>query len=148
MTGDLQTGIVGRRPTVGIGLDEGLHAVHEILDHAAAGAIDGIALKLIKTGGVGATMLALDLAELLGLAVNLSGKIAETSIAAAALTSIAAAAPAIAWGFSVTNHTLEADVVRTPITVAGGSVDVPGGPGLGVEVDEDAVAHFRVTDVG
>jgi len=64
-------------------------------------------------------MLALDLAELLGLAVNLSGKIADTSIAAAALTSIAAAAPAIAWGFSVTNHALEADVVRTPITVTG-----------------------------
>jgi muconate cycloisomerase len=130
---------------VGIGLDEGLHAVHEILDHAIAGAIDGVALKLIKTGGVGATMVALELAELLGLAVNLSGKIAETSIAAAALTHIAAAAPTIAWGFSVTNHTLEADVVRTPIAAGDGNVDVPGGPGLGVEVDEDAVAHYRVT---
>jgi muconate cycloisomerase len=131
---------------VGIGLDEGLHAVHEIIDHATAGAIDGVALKLIKTGGVGATMLALELAELLGLAVNLSGKIAETSIAAAALTHIAAAAPVIAWGFSVTNHTLEVDVVRTPITITGGSVEVPDGPGLGVEVDEDAVAHYRVKD--
>ncbi|HSK96155.1 MAG TPA: mandelate racemase/muconate lactonizing enzyme family protein [Euzebyales bacterium] len=130
--------------TVGIGIDEGLHAVRDLLDLAAAGAVDGVALKLIKTGGVGATMLALELAELLGLAVNLSGKIAETSIAAAALTHVAAAAPALAWGFSVTNHLLEADVARTPIAISDGGVDAPTGPGLGIDVDEGAVAEHRV----
>jgi muconate cycloisomerase len=127
-----------------LSIDEGLHAVRDILDHAQAGAIDGVALKLIKTGGVGATMVAIELASLLGLDINLSGKIAETSIASAALTHIAAAAPDIAWGFSVTNHTLEADLVTQPLTVTNGVVAVPDGPGLGVDVDEDAVAQYRV----
>jgi L-alanine-DL-glutamate epimerase-like enolase superfamily enzyme len=129
-----------------LSVDEGLHSVRQILDYADAGAIDGVALKLIKTGGVGATMVALELAELLGLAVNLSGKIAETSIASAALAHVAAAAPSLAWGFSVTNHTLEADVVAQPLAVIDGVVHVPDGPGLGVDIDEQAVAHYRVAD--
>jgi muconate cycloisomerase len=127
-----------------LSVDEGLHSVHEIIDYAGAGAIDGVALKLIKTGGVGATMIALELAGLLGLAVNLSGKVAETSIASAALAHIAAAAPALAWGFSVTNHNLEADVVQRPLAVIDGTMHVPDGPGLGVDIDEQAVAHYRV----
>jgi L-alanine-DL-glutamate epimerase-like enolase superfamily enzyme len=84
------------------------------------------------------------LAALLGLDINLSGKIAETSIASAALAHVAAAAPDIAWGFSVTNHTLEADLVTHPLTVTNGVVHVPQGPGLGVDIDDDAVAHYRV----
>ena len=34
---------------------------------------------------------------------------------------------------------LREGVLATPLTFAGSSVDVPPGPGLGVEVDEDAV---------
>jgi muconate cycloisomerase len=128
-----------------LSVDEGLHSVGDILDYARAGAIDGVALKLIKTGGMGATMVAIELAGILGLDVNLSGKIAETSIASAALAHIAAAAPAIAWGFSVTNHTLEADLADRPLTVTDGAVHVPDGPGLGIDINADAVAHYRVT---
>jgi len=129
-----------------LSVDEGLHSVRQILDYADAGAIDGVALKLIKTGGVGATVVALELAELLGLSVNLSGKIAESSIASAALAHMAAVAPSVAWGFSITNHTLEADLVHQPLAVTDGDVHVPDGPGLGVDVDEQAVAHYRVAD--
>jgi muconate cycloisomerase len=129
-----------------LSVDEGLHSVGQILDYAAAGSVDGVALKLIKTGGVAATIVALELADLLGLSVNLSGKIAETSIASTALAHVAAAAPSLAWGFSVTNHTLEGDVVRQPLAVTGGEVHVPEGPGLGVDIDEQAVAHYRVAD--
>lgn len=129
---------------VPVSIDEGLHGVADVLTCAQAGAIDGVALKLIKTGGVAATMTALELCGLLGLAVNLSGKIAETSVASAALAHVAAAAPAVAWGFSITNHTLEGDVVRDPLTVSDGVLRVPQGPGLGVDIDEDAVAHYRV----
>lgn len=127
-----------------LSVDEGLHSVRDILDYARAGAIDGVALKLIKTGGMGPTMVAIELAALLGLDVNLSGKIAETGIASAALAHVAAAAPDIAWGFSVTNHTLEADVVTQPLTVTNGEVQVPDGPGLGVDVDDEAIAQYEV----
>ena len=36
------------------------------------------------------------------------------------------------------------DVVRRPLVVRDGAVVVPEGPGLGVELDEDAVRSMRV----
>jgi L-alanine-DL-glutamate epimerase-like enolase superfamily enzyme len=43
---------------------------------------------------------------------------------------------------SPTTPFLKSDVVRNPIKVINGHADVPSGPGLGVEVDEDALAEF------
>ena len=93
-------------------------------------------------------MLALDLAELLGLAVNLSGKIADTSIAAAALTSIRGRGAGDRVGLLGHQPRPGGRCGADPDHRHRGSVDVPGGPGLGVDVDEDAVTHYRVTDVG
>jgi O-succinylbenzoate synthase len=40
------------------------------------------------------------------------------------------------------------DITRPPVTVAGdGTIAVPTGPGLGVEVDEEAIARLQVTRV-
>ncbi|MGN6674946.1 MAG: enolase C-terminal domain-like protein [Thermomicrobiales bacterium] len=36
------------------------------------------------------------------------------------------------------------DLIREPLAFADGHVAVPHGPGLGVELDEDAVAQYRV----
>ena len=135
---------IRRVTSLPLSIDEGLHAVTDILDLHRAEAIDGVALKVIKTGGVGPTMAALTITDALGLAVNLSGKIAETSIASAALAHIAAAAPTIAWGFAITNHYLAGDVARNPLEVTDGVLQVPDGPGLGIDVDEQAVAEYRV----
>ena len=127
---------------VNLSVDEGLHGLHDIVAYARARAIDGMALKLVKMGGIGRMMAALELADLFGLDVNLSGKIAETSVGSAALAHIAAAAPAVRWGFSVTNNHLVHDPVTVPLAVKGGVVAVPQGPGLGIEVDEEAVRRF------
>lgn len=47
--------------------------------------------------------------------------------------------------YSCDTHTpwAEADVVREPLPIAGGAVAVPDGPGLGVEVDADALARMH-----
>ena len=45
---------------------------------------------------------------------------------------------------SLTNMYLAEDIVRRSIAIADGKVSLPDGPGLGVEVDEAAVARFRV----
>ena len=57
---------------------------------------------------------------------------------------LACAAPAIDWGVSLTNFYLAEDIVRRPIAIRDGAVALPTGHGLGVEVDERAVARFRV----
>lgn len=125
-----------------LGADEGLHGIADIERHHAAGAAQGGSLKLIKFGGLERTKQAAELSATLGMKVNLAGKIAETSIATAALLNLAGAAPQIDWGLSLTNQYLAADVVRSPIEVVDGHARLPSAPGLGIEVDEDAVRRF------
>ncbi len=35
------------------------------------------------------------------------------------------------------------DLLTEPLTIAGGELQVPPGPGLGVQIDEDKLAHYR-----
>jgi muconate cycloisomerase len=126
-----------------IGADEGIHSLHDVEAHAAAGA-GGLSLKLIKLGGLSAAMEAGRLCERLGLSVNVAAKIAESSIASAATTHLACGVPAADWGVSLTHFYLAQDVTRQPLPMGQGAVALPTGPGLGIEVDEDAVARLRV----
>lgn len=125
-----------------LGADEGLHGIADIERHHAAGAAKGGSLKLIKFGGLERTRQAAELSATLGMKVNLAGKIAETSIATAAILHLAGAAPRIDWGLSLTHQYLAADIVATPVEVAHGHARLPTAPGLGIEVDEDAVRRF------
>ena len=75
--------------------------------------------------------------------VNLACKVAESSIAAAAVLHLAAAVPAVDWGVSLTSQYLADDVVRVPLAIANGHADVHAGPGLGVEVDEARVRKYQ-----
>ncbi len=43
------------------------------------------------------------------------------------------------------SHSYEDDLIVEPLTVQRGLMKVPDGPGLGVELDEDAVARYRDT---
>ena len=78
----------------------------------------------------------------LGLKVNLACKIAESGIATAAVLHIAAAAPSLEWGVSLTSQYLTEDVLATPLAFVNGHAQVPAGPGLGVCVDEERVRRF------
>jgi muconate cycloisomerase len=126
-----------------IGADEGIHSLHDVEAHAAAGA-GGLSLKLIKLGGIGAALQAAHLCERLGLSVNIATKIAESSIGSSATVHLACGVPAADWGVSLTNFYLAEDLARHPLPMGQGVVALPTGPGLGIEVDEDAVARLRV----
>jgi L-alanine-DL-glutamate epimerase-like enolase superfamily enzyme len=125
-----------------ISADEGLHSFEDIRRHHNAGAAHGGSLKTIKLGGLTRAFQATELFAELGMNVNLAGKTAETSVGSAAILHIAAAAPDLAWGVSPTAPYLAVDIVRNPIKVQGGHVEAPSGAGLGVEVDEDALAKY------
>jgi muconate cycloisomerase len=135
---------LARTSPVPVGVDEGIHSLGDIGAHACAGA-GGVSLKLIKLGGIGPALKAADLCRHLGLKVNVASKIAESSIASAALLHLACAIPASDWGVSLTHFYLAEDLVKRPLPLGDGIVARPMGPGLGVEVDEAAVERFRVS---
>ena len=135
--------ILARATKTPIGMDESIHSLADIEAVKRAGA-KGLSLKLIKLGGFREAFAAGKLCRKLGLKINVAAKIAESSIGTAAAVHLACAVPNVDWGVSLTNMYLAEDIVRRPIAIADGKVSLPDGPGLGVEVDEAAVARFRV----
>jgi muconate cycloisomerase len=127
---------------VPLGADEGIHSAHDIERHHQRGA-KGVSLKAIKLGGLRALFEAGRLCDRLGMRINISCKTGESSVASAAALHAAAAAPAIAWGLTVTSPGLAEDVAVAPLAVAHGHVEVPDRPGLGIEVDERRVRRCQ-----
>lgn len=127
---------------IAIGADEGIHSLDDIELHRSAHAAEGGSLKIIKLGGLRAVYQAGILCEQIGIHVNLACKIAESSIASAAILHVAAALPRLDWGVSLSSQYLARDLARQPIMIDHGFAEVPKGPGLGIEVDEDAVREF------
>lgn len=129
---------VAARSPVAICADESARSLGDIAGFGPT-AVAGVSLKLIKLGGITGVMRGAALCDALGLSINLAGKVAESSVAAAANVHCAAAIDSLAYGCSPANQNLAADVTATPLTVVDGAFPVPGGPGLGVEVDMDLV---------
>lgn len=130
--------------SVPLGADEGLHGLVDIQAHHDANAATGGSLKTIKLGGLVPVMDAGRLLNTLGMSVNLAGKVAETSIASAAIAHLALALPKLDWGTSVTNQYLADDVTDTPIEITGGYVKPPEGPGLGLKPNKAKLKTYRM----
>ncbi len=124
--------------------DESAHSLESIMNWRSAGAIAGVTLKTIKLGGMASTARAAIVCDALGMSLNLASKTGESSIGAAALVHLSYAIPNIDWGINITNQYLSTDLVRQPIGQKGGSVECPTAPGLGIDVDERAIARFKV----
>jgi L-alanine-DL-glutamate epimerase-like enolase superfamily enzyme len=129
---------------IAIGADEGIHCLADIRRHHEHKAARGVSLKAIKLGGLRALVEASRLCDRLGMQVNVSCKTGESSIACAAALHAAAVIPGLAWGLTLTNAGLTADVTAHPIRVEHGSADILDRPGLGIDVDEDLILRHRV----
>lgn len=127
---------------VPIGADESFHSMAD-LDTIARCGVGGVSLKSTKLGGLIAAVDAARRCRELNLSVNIAVLIAESSIASAAAVHLACAVPDVSWGVSLTHFYLADDIVRRPLPLGNGTVALPAGPGLGVDVDEDAVARYR-----
>jgi L-alanine-DL-glutamate epimerase-like enolase superfamily enzyme len=130
---------------ISIGLDEAVGSSSDLLRLASTG-VGGAALKTIKLGGLSGVMAAGHVCEALGLRVNLSGKIAETSIGSAALLQLAGVLPDMEWGVSPSHLYLQEDVVAAPPQPIEGSYLVPLRPGLGLDVDETLVQRLSISN--
>jgi L-alanine-DL-glutamate epimerase-like enolase superfamily enzyme len=126
-----------------IGADEGIHSLDDIERHHERKAAAGVSLKAIKLGGLRALLDACRLCDRLGMKVNISCKTGESSVASAAALHVAAVAPGLDWGLTLTNSGLAEDVTATPSRIERGHVEVPEGSGLGIEVDERSVRRSQ-----
>jgi len=135
--------VLARGAKTPIGMDETIQSLADIEAVRRAGA-QGVSLKLIKLGGFRQAVIAGKLCRRLGMKINVAAKIAESSIGTAAAVHLACAVPNVDWGVSLTHFYLAEDVVKAPLRLHEGAVALPDGAGLGIEVDEAAVARFRV----
>jgi L-alanine-DL-glutamate epimerase-like enolase superfamily enzyme len=125
--------------------DECISGADEILSLGQAGIIGGANLKLIKAGGVTPALAAAVLCSQIGLSSTLACKVAGSSISSAATLAVACAAPTLDWGVSLTHVYLSEDIVHDPLRVENRKIELRNAPGLGVEVDEDALRRFTVS---
>src|SRR5260370_1284457 len=79
-----------------------------------------------------------------GRRVRVAAMMSDWSLGPAATVHLACAVDNIDWGVSLTHFYLAEDLVRVPLPMRNGLVALPTKPGVGVEVDEAAVARMRV----
>lgn len=141
---------VARRVDVTVMADESAWTARDIVDIAAAGAIETFSLYVTKPGGLFRARQQAAIAETLGLWSDIGGSIEMgignaanlhlgASVPIATLPSVCpVSAPAGATSGIAGNYYSD-DIIAEPLTFETGALLVPTGPGLGIEVDEDKV---------
>lgn len=117
----------------------------DLLRIIAKRAADAISVKIMKCGGLIRAQSLMAIADAAGLP-GYGGTLWEGGIALAAGTQLIAATPGISLGceFYMPHHVLVDDILEAKIPQADGHVIVPDGPGLGIVVDETALARQRI----
>lgn len=141
----LQTEAMARlaaRSSIPFLVDEAAFTKEDVARVATAGCGSVYSLKLVKSGGLFEMKRAAAVAAAHGLELY-GGCLLESSIGAAAHLAAFCTLPKLEWG---TEHfgprILVEDLVTNPIKFDEFQICVPGGPGLGVEIDEDKVRAF------
>jgi muconate cycloisomerase len=133
---------INRALPIPVMADESLRTPTDALRLAKLGAADVYSLKTTKSGGLRATKAISEIASAAGVPCH-SGTSIETAIGTAASLQLACAAPAVTWGSELFGPLLMREqLVTTPLHYADGELHLPDGPGLGVELDPDAVRAF------
>ncbi len=127
-----------RQGALPILMDEGVVSPVELAEFIQLGMLDGMAMKPARCGGLLSNKEQIELIEGAGL-MWLGSGLCDPDISLAATLGLYGAyglkKPAALNG----PQFLGADVLVEPMRVVGGKIQVPSGPGLGVEVDEEKV---------
>lgn len=125
---------------IAIAADQRVFTPHDAFDVCRAQAADLIVLGLHETGGITRFVKAGRIAEAAGINICAHG-LYETGITTCATHQAAAVLPNLDDGNQYMNHFLEWDIIERPdLTLRSGKLPVLGGPGLGFELNPDAVA--------
>jgi muconate cycloisomerase len=138
---------LAQRFTVPIMADEAIHGPECALDYAAAAAADVVAVKIAQSGGLYAACKVGAIADAAGIGLY-GGTMLEASVGTAASAHVFATLPRLSFATELFGPLLLTEEILTePLTYSDFSLAVPGGPGLGITLDEDRVA-FRRRDTG
>ena len=109
----------------------------------ATRAADVLNLKLTREGGFRPALDVARRASAAGMEI-VCGSVVQDALVDAACAHLFAVLPAVAYNESGKGPAWHPEDVARGLAVAAGVVEVPRGPGLGVEVDEDAIRRFAV----
>ena len=122
--------------------DEGVHSINDVIEIGKKSITSGLSLKTIKLGGAFEAYKCGEKANELGLNINLSGKVAETSIASFAISHVAQAITQANWDLSITNQYLVEDPVTKKLKISNGQINFENSVGLGTELDISKASKF------
>jgi L-alanine-DL-glutamate epimerase-like enolase superfamily enzyme len=126
-----------------IAMDEGLVSPEVLIEMIRLDLLDGIAMKPARCGGLLPAKRQYEIAKDAGLMILGSG-LTDPDVSLAATLALYGAfdykLPAALNGPQFVN----ASVLRTPLRANSGSIDVPNGIGLGIEVDESKIQPLLV----
>ncbi len=125
-----------------IAADQAVHTTAELRAVLEQEAADAIVLGSHESGGLWRWRQMAYLAESYGIPMNRHACV-ESAISTFAALQVMSTLPNQTLGNQVMHHLLTEQLVTTPIELAGGRVAVPTAPGLGFEIDLDAVERAR-----
>jgi len=127
--------------------DESIYTLQDAMAVVRAGAADVLSVYIGKGGGIGPARKVAAVAEAAGLTCTIGSNL-EMGVASAAMIHLAMATPGIgAEEFPcdiLSPFLYEGDVLTEPLPIIAGSARPTEQPGLGVALDEEKVAHYRV----
>jgi len=123
--------------------DEALHGPCDAFAVAAAAGARVFAVKIAQSGGLHPAYDVAAIAKAAGIGLY-GGTMLEAGVGTAASAHLFATFPTLAWGTELFGPLLlTEEILAQPLDYADFSVGVPNGPGLGVALDEDKIAHLR-----
>lgn len=138
---------VRRNVEVPVMADESVYTLQDAMAIVRANAADVLSIYIGKGGGIGPARKVAAVAEAAGLTCTVGSNL-EMGIASAAMIHVAMATPGIgAEEFPcdiLSVFFYEADLLAEPLPIKAGEARPLERPGLGVELDEEKVAKYRV----
>ncbi len=132
---------LARRLPVPLMADESIGDPQSALEIVTRRAASGGFLKIAKHGGLLQVQKIGAIFEAAGAAMSMG---IYYDVIAAAAAHLAAALPAVTWPAAFTE--LHGSILTQPLRPDGLLLRVPDGPGLGVEIDPEQVARYRILD--
>jgi L-alanine-DL-glutamate epimerase-like enolase superfamily enzyme len=127
--------------------DESVFTLADAWNVLRSHSADVISIYPGKNGGIAASIEIAHLAQAAGIACHVGSNL-ELGIGSAAMLHLACATAAIDSATYPADilgpHYHEADLLARPLDLNPGGAHVPDGPGLGIELDEQQLARFRV----
>ena len=125
-------------------MDESVVSHIELEEFIQLGLLDGVAVKVARSGGLAESYRVVQTIERHGLLFYASGLTDPDLSLAASLLLFGACGLAVPAALNGPQY-LATSILHKPLTVAGDTIEVPQGVGLGVEVDEAALERHRIT---